>query len=389
MSEWKEYKLGDICDVRDGTHDSPKQSAIGKPLVTSKNIKSGNIGLENTYLISEKDFVNINKRSKVDRYDILFSMIGTVGESAIVKDEPDYAIKNVGLFKTGGDESLAKWVYYYLKSNQAQGEIDANLKGSTQQYISLSDLRKFPIEMPNPEVQKQIIEILSSLDDKIDLLTRQNRTLETMAETLFRQYFIENPKSDWKDSVIADIAKHSKIAIHPQKQPTELFCHYSIPSFDNAKTPTLDLGVEIQSSKYKVPSNSVLFSKLNPHKDKRVWLLPNSVHDNSICSTEFQIIEPINKEYLYFTYGWLTHSENYNDIASGVGGTSGSHQRIDPATIFSFTCPIIDIDYIRLYNSQVKPMFEKQINNQQQIRSLTKLRDTLLPKLMNNEIRIY
>jgi len=85
MTEWKEYKLGEIADVRDGTHDSPKESNNGFPLVTSKNIKNGKIDLSNTYLISKSDYEFVNQRSKVDKWDILFSMIGTIGESAIVK----------------------------------------------------------------------------------------------------------------------------------------------------------------------------------------------------------------------------------------------------------------------------------------------------------------
>ncbi len=132
MSEWRECKLGDICDVRDGTHDSPKQSVDGYPLITSKNLKSGSIDIGNTYLISASDYDNINKRSKVDKYDILYSMIGTVGEIAIIKNEPSFAIKNVGLFKCNGNYDLAKWIYYYMKSSSAKEELIAAQKGSTQ-----------------------------------------------------------------------------------------------------------------------------------------------------------------------------------------------------------------------------------------------------------------
>lgn len=114
-----------------------------------------------------------------------------------------------------------------------------------------------------------------------------------------------------------------------------------------------------------------------------MWLLQDNVLQNtSICSTEFQIVKPINRKFLYFLYGWLTFSENYNEIASGVGGTSGSHQRIDPNSIFLFHCPIIPDNYIEDYNFQIEPIFKKQENNQIQIRILTALRNTLLPKLM-------
>jgi type I restriction enzyme S subunit len=167
-----------------------------------------------------------------------------------------------------------------------------------------------------------------------------------------------------------------------------MFWHYSIPAFDNGKKPIDEMGEEIQSSKYIIPSNCILFSKLNPHKDKRVWLILDNVSTNAICSTEFQIVKPKEKEYLYFLYGWLTNKENYEEIASGVGGTSGSHQRIDPKSIFTFVCPYVNIDVIHEYNKVVEPLFLKQRESQKQIIILTEQRDRLLPKLMTNEINI-
>ncbi|EEP60983.1 type I restriction/modification specificity protein, partial [Sulfurihydrogenibium yellowstonense SS-5] len=205
---WKWVKLGEIADVRDGTHDSPKKVIDGKYLITSKHIKNGKIDFSKAYKISLDDFEAINKRSKVDKYDILFSMIGTIGEMVIVDFEPDFAIKNVGLFKTG-NKDLSKWIYYYLKSNEAQAEIRASLKGSTQQYITLGDLRNFPILLPPPPERKAIAEVLSSIDDKIELLHRQNKTLEEMAMTLFRQWFIEPTKDGlpdgWEEKRLKDV----------------------------------------------------------------------------------------------------------------------------------------------------------------------------------------
>lgn len=385
MGEWKEYKLGEICDVRDGTHDSPKECSYGKPLVTSKNIKGGRIDLVNTYLISDKDYDYVNQRSKVDIWDILFSMIGTVGECAIVKDIVPFAIKNVGLFKTGGNELLAKWIYYYFRSNIAKAEINAKMKGSTQQYISLGDLRTFPILLPSVETQRYIVGILECLDDKIDLLHQENKTLEAMVETLFRKWFIEEAKENRKEKDIYFYAEHYKTSIVPNKYPQTFFKHYSIPAFDSAKEAIFEKGENIQSSKYIVPKNCILFSKLNPHKDKRVWLILNETEKNAICSTEYQIIKPKNLAHLYFLYGWLTNKENYEEIVSGVGGTSGSHQRIDPKSIFTFSCPDVDIETIYSYNKIVIPLYYKQKLNQNQIVNLKEQRDRLLRKLMSNE----
>lgn len=114
----------------------------------------------------------------------------------------------------------------------------------------------------------------------------------------------------------------------------------------------------------------------------------DDVQTNAICSTEFQIVKPQNDQWLYFLYEWLTNKENYDEIASGVSGTSGSHQRIDPKVIFENGCPIADDFTLEQYNTKVKPMFEKIKSNQQQMQTLTTQRDILLPRLMSGEVKV-
>jgi type I restriction enzyme, S subunit len=179
------------ASVRDGTHDSPKPVQNGRQLVTSRHLTSGRLDLSDAYLISEEDFEAINKRSKVDRWDVLISMIGTVGEPCLVKEEPDFAIKNIGLFKTK-NEVDGKWLYYFLRSNEAQQSVREQSRGTTQQYIPLGALRKFPVLVcTDPNEQKAIVEILGALDDKIELNRQLNATLETMARTLFQSWFVD------------------------------------------------------------------------------------------------------------------------------------------------------------------------------------------------------
>ena len=101
VGERRYIPASEFCaSVRDGTHDSPKPVERGRKLVTSRHLTTGQLDLSDAYLISEEDFDHINKRSKVDKWDVLISMIGTVGEPCLIKEEPDFAIKNIGLFKT-------------------------------------------------------------------------------------------------------------------------------------------------------------------------------------------------------------------------------------------------------------------------------------------------
>ncbi len=168
----------DYCDsVRDGTHDSPKKTDNGYKLITSKHIKEYNLDFDKAYFISKDDYNKINERSKVDINDILFSMIGTVGLIHRVVEEPNYAIKNIGLFKIK-DEMKSKWLYYYLKTPQVKAYIESLLNGSTQQYITLKNLREFPIQYPNDYTyMKKIIKILDIIDNKIQLNNHINDNL--------------------------------------------------------------------------------------------------------------------------------------------------------------------------------------------------------------------
>ncbi len=394
MCEWKEYRLGEIADVQTGPFGSQLHQSdyvdVGIPSIMPVNIGDRmNISTEKIVYITEEDAMRLS-RYRVQKGDIVYSRRGDVEKCAYINEDEAGWLCGTGCLRIRIDSTHAdpKFVAYYLSTEDMKSWISNNAVGTTMPNLNSSILQQVPLSLPSLDKQKQIASILCSLDDKIDLLNRENATLEAMAEALFRQWFIEEAKEDWEESTIEMYANHYKESINPQKQPTTMFWHYSIPAFDNGKKPMDEMGEEIQSSKYIIPSNCILFSKLNPHKDKRIWLILDNVPTNAICSTEFQIVKPKETEFLYFLYGWLTNKENYEEIASGVGGTSGSHQRIDPKSIFTFTCPYLDIDVINKYNKIVEPLFLKQRENQKQINTLTEQRDRLLPKLMSNEIKL-
>ncbi len=140
--------------------------------------------MQSAYYISDDDFNKVNERSKVNKNDVLISMIGTVGEVYRVAEDPDYAIKNLGLFKVS-DDVKSKYLYYYLQSNYAHEYICSHQAGSTQQYISLGNLRNMPIRLPDSqEVMEKIVDILSSFDKKIELNTRINKKLNDLSECI-------------------------------------------------------------------------------------------------------------------------------------------------------------------------------------------------------------
>ena len=388
MSEWTEYLLEDVIDTFiDYRGKTPKKSDSGIPLVTAKVVKSGKILTPNEF-IPEDEYENWMTRGYPKKNDVVLTTEAPLGEVALIKDENIALAQRIITMRGNPDVVSNVFLKYYFQSDQGQYELDSRASGTTVFGIKASVLRQVPVLLPELVEQRAIAEVLSSLDDKIDLLHRQNQTLEQMAETLFRQWFVEEADEGWEEGVITDYAEHSKVSIKPSANPLSVYAHYSIPGFDAGKEPIHELGQEIKSNKYQVCTNAILFSKLNPHKDKRVWLILDKVPENAICSTEFQVIKPHDENHLYFLYGWLSNSANYREISSGVGGTSGSHQRISPSEIFSFPTPKVSDELLNDYADTIKPIFKKQQSNQSQISTLTVLRDSLLPKLMSGEIRI-
>jgi type I restriction enzyme M protein len=155
---WPKVKLNEACDVRDGTHDSPKGVLDGYPLITSKNIKDGQLDFSNVSLISEEDFKKVSKRSGVEVNDIIMPMIGTIGGACLIKPKTrEFAIKNVALFKRS-DKILPKYLLNFLNSDAFLTSLVSKSSGATQKFVSLSLIRSLEINLPSIEIQKQIVE---------------------------------------------------------------------------------------------------------------------------------------------------------------------------------------------------------------------------------------
>lgn len=162
---WEVVPLGKVCDVRDGTHDSPKYFTEGYPLVTSKNVTSGKIDFSDCSLICEEDYKKINERSKVDFGDILMPMIGTVGKPVIVDVDAEFAIKNVALIKFYEDSQVTNiFVKALLQSDYFDRAVISKIRGGTQKFIALGDIRKLEICLPPMSVQEEFAIFVSQTD---------------------------------------------------------------------------------------------------------------------------------------------------------------------------------------------------------------------------------
>lgn len=189
---WISTKLGDVYDVRDGTHDSPKFYDTGHPLVTSKNLKRDGLNLETVKLISVADYKKINERSAVNIGDVLFAMIGTIGNPVMVEAEPNFAIKNMALFKVPKTQS-SQYLRYFLSSECNLSRMKREANGTTQKFVGLGYLRNFEIVLPTLDSQRSIVAELDDISEECrrleTLYQRKLAALDDLKKSLLHQAF--------------------------------------------------------------------------------------------------------------------------------------------------------------------------------------------------------
>lgn len=402
MKDWRKYTAQEFClNVTDGTHDSPKPTEVGHYLITSKHLQNNAIDFSSAYKISEEDYHKVIKRSAVVQHDILFSMIGTIGNTVRVKDPIiDYAVKNMAIFKMGSDELKSKWLYYWLKSSKAKEYISSRLAGSTQSYLTLETLRNFPVYAPSEIEMQKIVSILSSIDEKIELNRHINDNLEQQAQTLYKSWFVDfEPFKDgefvesemgeipvgWTVVKLSDLTEIPKKTINPQKFPETIFKHYSLPACDNGLIPENQTGKDIMSNKIILQNNTTLFSKLNP-RIKRIWFTCE-VQPNSICSTEFIPYRATNENESGYIFSIINSEAFYASVMGCVNGATGSHQRFHAEDTDDFLCAY-NKEAVNEFSQHIDVILKQMHDLRQENVKLASMRDTLLPKLMSGELKI-
>ncbi len=189
LKDWKMKKLGEVLDVRDGTHDTPKYINEGIPLITSKNLKDGEIDFENVSYISREDHENIIKRSYVENGDILYGMIGTIGSPVIVNTEREFSIKNVALFKFKERNISNCYIATLMKDDLLTGKLLVEKRGGTQKFVSLDILRNFRIPMPPLELQQKFAKLVQKVEKLKEAQRKSEKELDNLFNLLMQKAF--------------------------------------------------------------------------------------------------------------------------------------------------------------------------------------------------------
>jgi type I restriction enzyme S subunit len=210
MSEWKERKLGDFADIQTGPFGSQLHAAdyveVGIPSIMPTNIGPRlEIRTDAIACIKDADAQRL-ERYLVKENDIVYSRRGDVEKCAFITNKQSGWLCGTGCLRVRftSEEVDPRFCAFYLSTDEIKGWVSGNAVGTTMPNLNSSILERLPLNLPPLPEQKAIASVLSSLDDKIDLLHRQNKTLEAMAETLFRQWFVEETQEMWEVGVLSD-----------------------------------------------------------------------------------------------------------------------------------------------------------------------------------------
>ena len=388
MGEWKEYKLGDITtEIGEGIHGTPNYSEDGEfYFINGNNISNGKVIIKgDTKRVNRIEFEKYKKL--LSNRTILLSINGTIGNVGFYNNEKCILGKSACYFNLK-DNVDKNFVYYTFLTDDFQSHLLNIATGTTIQNVPLKGLRESIILLPPLDEQKRIASILSSLDDKIDLLHRENATLEAMAETLFRQWFIEEAKEDWKEGKLDDILSVKGGTTPSTKEshfwnggiawtsPRDVTTLKGVYLFKTEKTITEDGLREISSG--LLPKGTLLMSSRAPIGVLAFSEIPVAINQGYIAILD-------NKGYAKeFIYLWL--KLNMDLVHSYSNGST--FMEISKSAFKSLELQIPSIKEVEGFVNGIKPIFEKIRNNEKHIQTLIQTRDSLIPKLMSNEIVI-
>nr|QNO52276.1 type-1 restriction enzyme MjaXIP specificity protein [Methanosarcinales archaeon ANME-1 ERB6] len=396
MSEWKECKLGEVAEIQTGPFGSQLHQrdykVVGTPIITVEHLGENRVLHQNLPLVGDTDKERL-KRYIIYEGDIVFSRVGSVDRRAYVSKRENGWMFSGRLLRVRPNRKLVspKYLSYYFGQEDFKEHIRRIAVGATMPSINTSILSGVDILLPPLPEQRAIASVLSSLDDKIELLHRQNKTLEAMAETLFRQWFVEEADEGWEEKPLSEVIKIAIGRTPPRKE----FYWFSTNSSDVKWVSIKDLGQSgifvFDTSEYLtqeavetfnipvIPTDTVLLSfKMTVG---RVGITTEPMLSNeAIAHFKFDENTPFSKEYLYI---WLK-TFKYDSL----GSTSSIVTAINSSMIKEMGIVIPDDITMNNFRAKTEPLFNKIKQNQAQIRTLEKLRDTLLPKLMSGEVGV-
>ena len=420
-SEWQVVTLGEIAEIYDGPHATPKKTDSGPIFLGISNLAGGRLDLTTTEHVSPEDFQRWTRRVTPQPGDIVFSYETRLGEAAIIPDGLTCCLgRRMGLLRAKRDRVDPRFLLYAYLGDEFQHTIRARtVYGSTVDRIPLLEMPQFPIRIPPLAEQRAIAHILGTLDDKIELNRRMNETLEAMARALFKSWFVDfdpvRAKAEgrdpglpphiadlfpdsFEDSELGEIPRGWKVAPLPTiidvNPPRSLRKGEVAPYLDMANMPTRGHSPDVVSQRpfgsgARFMNGDTLVARITPCLENGKTAYVDFLLDGQIGwgSTEYIVLRPkapLPTEYAYC----LARSDAFRDFAIGSMTGSSGRQRVPVDALAHFRIPSPPEPVARQFGSLIKPLFSRASAATQESRTLAALRDTLLPRLISGELRV-
>ena len=381
MSEWREVCIRDIVStLGDGLHGTPKYDDKGDFFfINGSNLLNGKIIIKpDTKRVLYEEYIKYQK--PLNDKTIMISINGTIGNVALYNGEKCILGKSACYFNV--NEGIDKlFIKYIVTDNDFQNYISQFANGTTIKNVSLEVMRDYSFLLPPLPTQRAIAEILSSLDDKINLLTRQNATLEALAQAYFRQWFVGEAGEDWDEKGLDDIADFLNglpLQKYPCKTGEQLYV-IKIKELNNGISENSDICTASIPQKYIVNPGDVIFS-WSGSLTVDIWKYDKGALNQHL----FKVTS--DKYPKWFYYYWIKYYlAEFRIIAESKATTMGHIQR---GHLSSAKVLVPSDNEMSLFDKIMSPIIRKIESNNAQIQILQKLRDTLLPKLISGEVRV-
>ena len=365
--DWVETTLGDVCEIKYGKDH--------------KKLNDGNIPC-----FGSGGLMRRVSEILYDKPSVLIPRKGTLTNLFFI-DEPFWTVDTLFYTKINSSKILPKYLFYKLKTY----DLESLNVGSAVPSLTTAVLNQFPFTIPNIPEQKAIAKVLTAFDDKIELLQAQNKTLETMAQTIFKEWFGKYQIGDelpegWRVGCLGDVAiNHSKTYKFTDKKVVFVNTGDVLEGEFLHKNEISPVGLPGQAKKV-IELHDILYSEIRP-KNKRFAFVDFDT-SNYVVSTKFMIIRTKLDFSTYILYLILKNQVTINEFNTIAESRSGTFPQITFDSIKDFPIVIPSIDAKQKFESILKPIMAKQKVNNNQIQSLSKTKDTLLPKLMSGQIRV-
>lgn len=406
--------LKKVCkQIVDCPHESPEWLQEGITVIRNFNLVDGQLDLSDRYCVDEETYEKRIKRAVPSDGDIIFSREAPIGNCAIIPPNTKCCLgQRLVLLRVDIDVCSSEYLLAALQSQYVKQQIEQVSKsGSIVSNFNISDLKELII--PVVSQQETVSNISATLNRKVRTNKEIIDSLEAMAKSLYDYWFVqfdfpdENGKpyrtsggemvwneqlkreipKGWKAIEYSELVDIENSSINPSSFGETVMEHYSIPAFDEDCMPAFDTADTIQSGKYRVLKESFLVSKLNP-QFKRIWN-PYCLTDNAICSTEFMVYKPKDITLRPICYAIANSDGFYNHMVSKAISSTGSRKRIQPDVSIKYSLAFpLDRFVVDRFCSHYSPIMEKIKKARLENYELKKLRDWLLPMLMNGQARV-